>query len=336
MEKATELGVAAVRFVATEREARAIGAGSSRACAASLSPRSSSAAVPVAGALRRPPFADLPSLLEDLPGDCCSTRRRPLPCPPTATSPRSWSVRRAGWSDAERELSGPGCRSVSLGERVLRVETAALAGAALALLPPHPRVDTPWGGGYHDREAPREVNPLKNNPFAGVRWVWMNGELVEFEKATVHVMAHALHYGSGLFEGIRCYKTPAGPAVFRLQEHLKRLENSCKVYRMQIPYTREEMTQAVFDAIRANGLEECYIRPIVYRGFGTVGINPLKAPVDVAIAVWPWGNYLGEDAPSRASTPASPPGGEPGSAARRRWPRRRPTTSTPSWSRWRR
>jgi len=124
----------------------------------------------------------------------------------------------------------------------------------------------------------------------------MNGRLVEFEKATVHVMAHALHYGSGLFEGIRCYKTQAGPAIFRLEEHLKRLENSCKVYRMQIPFSRAELTQACFEAIRANELDECYIRPIVYRGFGTVGINPLKSPVEVAIAVWPWGRYLGDDA----------------------------------------
>jgi branched-chain amino acid aminotransferase len=109
-------------------------------------------------------------------------------------------------------------------------------------------------------------------------------------------MSHALHYGSGLFEGIRCYQTDDGPAVFRLPEHLKRLENSCKVYRMAIPYTREELTQAVFEAIRGNELDECYIRPIVYRGFGTAGINPLKSPVDVAIVVWPWGRYLGDDA----------------------------------------
>jgi branched-chain amino acid aminotransferase len=136
----------------------------------------------------------------------------------------------------------------------------------------------------------------QTSPFDGIRYVWMNGQMVEFEKATVHVMAHALHYGSGLFEGIRCYRTPQGPAIFRLQEHLKRLENSCKVYRMDIPFSREEMTQACFDAIRGNGLEECYIRPIVYRGFGQVGINPLKSPVEVAIAVWTWGRYLGDDA----------------------------------------
>jgi branched-chain amino acid aminotransferase len=136
----------------------------------------------------------------------------------------------------------------------------------------------------------------KKNPFDGIRWVWMNGRLVELEKATVHVMAHALHYGSGLFEGIRCYKTVAGPAIFRLAEHLKRLENSCKVYRMAIPFGRDELTQACFDSIRGNELEECYIRPIVYRGFGTVGINPLNSPVEVAIAVFPWERYLGDDA----------------------------------------
>ena len=137
---------------------------------------------------------------------------------------------------------------------------------------------------------------MSSSPFENVRWVWMNGRLVEFEKATVHVMAHALHYGSGLFEGIRCYKTRQGPAVFRLPEHLKRLENSCKVYRMDIPFDRPTMTQAVFETIRSNELEECYIRPIAFRGFGTAGINPLKSPVEVAIAVWPWGRYLGDDA----------------------------------------
>ena len=137
---------------------------------------------------------------------------------------------------------------------------------------------------------------MQKGPFEGIRFVWMNGSLVEFEKATVHVMAHALHYGSGLFEGIRAYRTVKGPAVFRLPEHLKRLENSCKVYRMEIPYDREALTQAVFEVIRANELEECYLRPIVFRGFGTVGINPLKSPVEVVIAAFPWGRYLGDDA----------------------------------------
>jgi branched-chain amino acid aminotransferase len=137
---------------------------------------------------------------------------------------------------------------------------------------------------------------MADSPFAGVRFVWMNGSLVEFEKATVHVMSHAMHYGSGLFEGIRCYKTPQGSAVFRLQEHLKRLENSCKVYRMRIPFTRSELTTAVSETILANGFDACYIRPIVWRGFGVAGINPLNAPVEVAIAVWKWGKYLGDEA----------------------------------------
>lgn len=134
------------------------------------------------------------------------------------------------------------------------------------------------------------------NPFASVRWVWKNGQLVEFEKATVHVMSHALHYGSGVFEGIRCYKTPFGPAVFRLDEHLERLEYSAKVYRMELPWSRLELADAIAETIRANDLESCYIRPLVFRGFGTMGVNPLRCPVEAVIAVWPWGKYLGEEA----------------------------------------
>jgi branched-chain amino acid aminotransferase len=134
------------------------------------------------------------------------------------------------------------------------------------------------------------------NPFASVRWVWKNGQLVEFEKATVHVMSHALHYGSGVFEGIRCYKTPFGPAVFRLNEHLERLEYSAKVYRMELPWSRQELADAISETIQANGLESCYIRPLVFRGLGTMGVNPLRCPVEAVIAVWPWGKYLGEEA----------------------------------------
>ncbi len=144
-------------------------------------------------------------------------------------------------------------------------------------------------------ESGERAAMTKGSPFEGIHWVWMNGKLVEFEKATVHVMAHALHYGSGLFEGIRCYRTPGGPAIFRLHDHLKRLENSCKVYRMEIPFSRDELIQACFETVRSNELEECYIRPIVFRGFGTVGINPLKSPVEVAVAAFPWGRYLGDD-----------------------------------------
>jgi branched-chain amino acid aminotransferase len=133
-----------------------------------------------------------------------------------------------------------------------------------------------------------------SNLFAGIRWVWMNGQLVEFEKATVHVLTHALHYGSGVFEGIRCYDTPDGPAVFRLAEHVRRLENSCKIYRMPLRFSSEELAEAVFETIRANGLGACYIRPIIYRGFGPLGVDPLRSPVDVAIGAWNWGKYLGE------------------------------------------
>jgi branched-chain amino acid aminotransferase len=136
----------------------------------------------------------------------------------------------------------------------------------------------------------------KPNAFADVRWIWMNGELVEFEKATVHVLTHALHYGSGVFEGIRCYHTPQGAAIFRLPEHLRRLEYSAKVYRMQLPFSLAQIREAVRDTVRSNGFGSCYIRPLVFRGFGTLGVNPLRSPVEVVIAAWPWGKYLGEEA----------------------------------------
>ncbi len=136
-----------------------------------------------------------------------------------------------------------------------------------------------------------------SNPFAGVRWIWKNGQLIDFKDANVHVLSHALHYGSGVFEGIRCYNTRQGSAVFRLPEHVRRLENSAKVYRMHINFTTEELIDAICETIRANELEACYIRPIVFRGFGnTIGVNPLHNPVEVFIACWPWGKYLGEEA----------------------------------------
>jgi branched-chain amino acid aminotransferase len=124
----------------------------------------------------------------------------------------------------------------------------------------------------------------------------MNGRLVEFEKATVHVMSHGLHYGSGVFEGIRCYNTQSGPAVFRLADHLERMVDSSKVYRMELPLGVEEMSDVVLETIRANGFDTCYIRPIAFRGFGPMGVNPLRNPVDFVVAVWPWGKYLGEEA----------------------------------------
>ncbi len=133
------------------------------------------------------------------------------------------------------------------------------------------------------------------NPFASVRYIWMNGRLVDFADAKIHVLSHGLHYGSGAFEGIRCYNTPQGPAVFRLGEHLERLEKSLKIYHMPLPYSQEQLTEAVFETITANGFDECYVRPIAFRGLGTLGVFPLKCPMDVVIATWPWGSYLGDD-----------------------------------------
>jgi len=125
--------------------------------------------------------------------------------------------------------------------------------------------------------------------------IWFNGKLVDWDKAQVHVLTHALHYGSGVFEGIRCYKTAKGPAVFRLREHVERLFQSARLYYMDVPYSVEEVMQAIKDTIKANRIDACYIRPIVFRGYGEMGLNPLNAPVDVAVAVWPWGTYLGEE-----------------------------------------
>jgi branched-chain amino acid aminotransferase len=126
--------------------------------------------------------------------------------------------------------------------------------------------------------------------------IWMNGELVPWADAKVHVLSHAMHYGSGVFEGIRAYATDRGPAVFRLMDHLRRLERSSEVYFMQLPYSLEDLRQATHDVIAANNIETCYVRPLAFRGYGELGINPLNCPVDVIIAVWPWGAYLGEEA----------------------------------------
>jgi branched-chain amino acid aminotransferase len=125
--------------------------------------------------------------------------------------------------------------------------------------------------------------------------IWLNGELVDWDEAKVHVLSHALHYGSGVFEGIRCYKTGDGPAVFRLTDHISRLIQSGKLYYMDLPYTADELEQAVRDTVKANSLESCYIRPIAYRGYGEMGLNPLNAVVDVSIACWEWGTYLGDE-----------------------------------------
>jgi branched-chain amino acid aminotransferase len=127
--------------------------------------------------------------------------------------------------------------------------------------------------------------------------IWMNGELVAYEDAKVHVLTHALHYGTGVFEGIRAYETPKGePAIFRNVDHIDRLFRSAGMYFMDIPYTREEIRAAMHETIRRNNLKSCYIRPLVFRGAGPMGLYPLDCPVEVMIAVWEWGAYLGDEA----------------------------------------
>ena len=132
-------------------------------------------------------------------------------------------------------------------------------------------------------------------PLNESKLIWMDGELVPWTEAKVHILTHSLHYGLGVFEGIRAYETKTGPAVFRLTPHIKRLFNSAKIYMLDIPFTLDEMIQATKDTVRENGLNSCYIRPIVYLGYGEMGLNPLPCPVNVSIAVWEWGAYLGDD-----------------------------------------
>jgi branched-chain amino acid aminotransferase len=126
--------------------------------------------------------------------------------------------------------------------------------------------------------------------------IWMNGRQVPWDEAKIHVLSHAVHYGSCIFEGIRCYKTPRGAAVFRLADHIDRLFEGCKIYRMEVPYPREAIVTAVLETVRANRLEACYVRPLVYRGYEALGVDPFPCPVDVAVAAYPWGAYLGKDA----------------------------------------
>ncbi len=133
-------------------------------------------------------------------------------------------------------------------------------------------------------------------PVKKVDKIWMNGSLVNWDDAKVHVLTHAMHYGSSWFEGIRCYETKRGSAIFRHQDHLRRLYDSCRMYRAEIPYTMDQFVAAVKETIRANKMKSCYIRPLAYRGYGEVGVFPLGCPVDVMVAVWDWGAYLGADA----------------------------------------
>jgi len=122
--------------------------------------------------------------------------------------------------------------------------------------------------------------------------IWHNGQLIPWEKAQIHVMSHVIHYGSSVFEGIRCYAQPDGAGVFRLPEHMQRLIDSAKIYRMPLPYTVDQLIAAVTDVIEANGVAPCYIRPIAFRGYGEIGVNPLRSPVEVYVANFPWGKYV--------------------------------------------
>ncbi len=132
--------------------------------------------------------------------------------------------------------------------------------------------------------------------FTGRGTVWMNGTLVEWADAKIHVASHVIHYGSGVFEGIRCYDTPKGPAVMRLTPHIRRLCDSAKIYRMPVPYSMAQLEAAALQTIRANGFRACYVRPIMYRGYGALGVTPGSCPVDTAVLVWEWGAYLGATA----------------------------------------
>ena len=182
-------------------------------------------------------------------------------------------------------------------------------------------------------------------PLQTVDKIWMDGELVPWHEAKVHILTHSLHYGSGVFEGIRAYKTIQGAAVFRLTDHIKRLFTSAKVYLIDIPYSVDDLVEAVKDTVRVNNLDACYIRPIVYLGYGEMGLNPLPCPVNVSIAVWPWGTYLGDKGIKEGvrckisswqrhdpnAVPVRPRGR--GCTATRRWPRwrrSRPATTRPS------
>jgi branched-chain amino acid aminotransferase len=126
--------------------------------------------------------------------------------------------------------------------------------------------------------------------------VWMNGSLVDWDNAKIHIASHVIHYGSAVFEGARCYKTPKGPACFRLEDHMRRLYDSAKIYRMDYELDQEALTNAVIDTIRANKLDACYIRPVIYRGYNKLGVDPFPCPVDAAVLVWEWGTYLGQGA----------------------------------------
>ncbi len=127
--------------------------------------------------------------------------------------------------------------------------------------------------------------------------IWHNGRFIRWDEATIHVLSHVVSYGTSVFEGIRCYSTPSGPAVFRLREHVRRLVDSAKIYRMEnLGFSADQLAEAMLELVRVNKMDSCYIRPIVIRGYGEMGVNPLKNPIDVYVACWNWGKYLGEEA----------------------------------------
>ena len=132
-------------------------------------------------------------------------------------------------------------------------------------------------------------------PITKTEKIWMDGALVDWDDAKIHVLTHTLHYGCGVFEGIRAYETDRGPAVFRLTPHIKRLFRSAKIFMIDVPFTEDDIVKAVKDTVKASGLGSCYIRPLVYLGYGEMGLNPLPCPVNVSVAVWPWGAYLGDE-----------------------------------------
>jgi branched-chain amino acid aminotransferase len=132
--------------------------------------------------------------------------------------------------------------------------------------------------------------------FPGTGKIWMNGSLVDWKDANIHIASHIIHYGSGVFEGARCYDTVRGPACFRLDAHVRRLLDSARIYRMESPYDHQQITDAIFDVIQVNNLRACYIRPLLYRGYDSLGVNPLPCPVDLAIMVWEWGAYFTKEA----------------------------------------
>jgi branched-chain amino acid aminotransferase len=133
-------------------------------------------------------------------------------------------------------------------------------------------------------------------PITPTEKIWMNGTLVDWADARIHILTHTLHYGTGVFEGIRCYETKSGPAIFRLTDHIERLHKSAQILMMPLPYSVEELVEACKETVRSTGLQSCYVRPIAYYGYGEMGVSTLSCSVDVAIACWPWGAYLGEEA----------------------------------------